>query len=515
LPPPSVEEAAVTTAAAVEWKIAIEGTDAFGEVRRHEIRVEKSWDRLFDGEIGLSVDDGKKVMAALQTAVVNQEADTYTLFRRMCPDCGVLRPVKDYTTRRIRTVFGTVEVRNPRWMLCRNCHPAFAVAFASLQEICPDRATAELTELTARLGSMMPYRQAATVMAEFLPIEPTETHATVRKRTIRTGERLDRQTAEEERRAASQMSDRRQLELELPRDRRREFVISIDTAHVRSADPKSARNFELVVARCGRGGRGEAGGRYFVTAGADQYALRDRALHALGQEGYRGFGDVAVISDGAEILKRLPRAMPKPTTHIIDWFHIAMKIQPMQQIADHIARSRPDEPETSPSIAQRVRAVKWRLWHGRINRAIRDLQELLDDLTPDGGIEDLSISRLRGLGAQLLTYVASNRGAIINYGKRYRAGRRFDPRGGRREFDRRQAHGQKPADALVCPRRAHADASPNRGRQWRASRSVAGQLSKARSPGPLGVPPQATPPARRVTPEKLPVSLALAGSVKS
>ena len=128
----------MATTAAVEWKIAIEGTDAFGEVRRHEIRVDKSWDRLFDGEIGLSVDDGKKVMAALQTAVVNQEADTYTLFRRICPDCGLLRPVKDYTTRRIRTVFGTVEVRNPRWMLCRNCHPGFALAFAPLQEICPD-----------------------------------------------------------------------------------------------------------------------------------------------------------------------------------------------------------------------------------------------------------------------------------------------------------------------------------------------------------------------------------------
>jgi hypothetical protein len=417
-----IEEVMVTTTAAVEWKIAIEGTDAFGEVRRHEIRVDKSWDRLFDGEIGLSVDDGKKIMAALQTAVVSQEAASYTLFRRICPDCGLLRPVKDYTTRRIRTVFGTVEVRNPRWMLCRSCHPGFALAFAPLQEICPDRATSELTELTARLGSAMPYRQAATVMAEFLPVEATETHAIVRKRTIRTGEKLDRQAAEDERRAASQIKDRRQLELEFPGDRRREFVVSIDTAHVRSADPKSGRNFELVVARCGRGGRGEAGGRYFVTAAADQNALRDRTLHALAQEGYRGFGDVAVISDGAEILKRLPRAMPKPTTHIIDWFHIAMKIQPMQQIADHMARSQPDEPETTPPLARRVRAVKWRLWHGRVNRAIRDLQELLDELRPDGEIEDLSIARLRSLGAQLLTYVVSNRSAIINYGKRYRAG---------------------------------------------------------------------------------------------
>jgi hypothetical protein len=220
------------------------------------------------------------------------------------------------------------------------------------------------------------------------------------------------------------MKDRRQLELEIPGDRHRDFVVSVDTAHVRSADRKSGRNFELVVARCGRGGRGEAGGRYFVTAGADQYALSDRALHDLEQKGYRGFGDIAVISDGAEILKRLPRAMPKPTAHIIDWFHIAMKLQPMQQIADHMARSRRGDPEASLSIDRRIRAVKWRLWHGRTNRAIQDLQELLDGLKPTHEIEDLSTSRLRSLNAQLLTYVASDRRAIINYGKRYRAGLR-------------------------------------------------------------------------------------------
>ena len=129
-------------------------------------------------------------------------------------------------------------------------------------------------------------------------------------------------------RARTQMDERRQLEMQLPDDRRKEFVVSIDTAHVRSADANSARNFEIVVARCGRGGRGDAVGRYFVTSNTDQAAIRDRALHALRREGYCGFGDVTVISDGAEILKRLPRAMPRPTTHIIDWFHVAMKIQP-------------------------------------------------------------------------------------------------------------------------------------------------------------------------------------------
>ena len=45
-------------------------------------------------------------------------------------------------------------------------------------------------------------------------------------------------------------------------------------------------------------------------------------------------------------------------------------------------------------------------------------------MKPVDEIEDVSTSRLRSLGAQLLTYIDSNRSAIINYGKRYRAGLR-------------------------------------------------------------------------------------------
>jgi hypothetical protein len=111
------------------------------------------------------------------------------------------------------------------------------------------------------------------------------------------------------------MEDRRQLEMQLPGGRRKEFVVSIDTARIRSAEITSARNFELVVARCGRGGPGGLGGRHFATINTGQAAIRDRELHALQQEGYRGRGDATVISDGAEILKRLSRVMPRPATH--------------------------------------------------------------------------------------------------------------------------------------------------------------------------------------------------------
>jgi len=42
-----------------------------------EIRIDKRWERLFDGDLGLSIEDGRKIMEALQNAVVNHEAETY------------------------------------------------------------------------------------------------------------------------------------------------------------------------------------------------------------------------------------------------------------------------------------------------------------------------------------------------------------------------------------------------------------------------------------------------------
>ncbi|MGY8632727.1 hypothetical protein RAD15_09625 [Bradyrhizobium sp. 14AA] len=57
---------------------------------------------------------GKKVIAVLQTAVVNHEAENYSLFTD--PDCHTL---KDYTMRGIQA-FGLAAVGVKRWPLF--CH---------------------------------------------------------------------------------------------------------------------------------------------------------------------------------------------------------------------------------------------------------------------------------------------------------------------------------------------------------------------------------------------------------
>lgn len=61
---------------AVEWTITIEGKNEFGDVCKKAVRIDKSWERLLDGGIGLSIEDSKMIMTALQSAVMAHEAET-------------------------------------------------------------------------------------------------------------------------------------------------------------------------------------------------------------------------------------------------------------------------------------------------------------------------------------------------------------------------------------------------------------------------------------------------------
>lgn len=140
----------------MRWKITIEGMDEFGGCEAAEIVIEKEFSRLAKGEIGLTLSDGKTIMACLEQLVVKQQCEAYVLTSRYCTDCRMFRRIKDSGKRKIRTVYGRVEVSNPRIMNCQRCLPYFCAASAVLRDICPDQATAELMELSARMGSLMP-----------------------------------------------------------------------------------------------------------------------------------------------------------------------------------------------------------------------------------------------------------------------------------------------------------------------------------------------------------------------
>lgn len=147
---------------------------------------------------------------------------------------------------------------------CRRCLPGVDFTIAPVSELCPDRATAKLMTLTAKLGALMPYRAAAEVLADFLPGQTPTRHTTLRHRTLTVCKRLEER---EEQRTFFEKVDtqeRRQCELPLSGDPEREFVLSIDIAHIPKVRGHETRSFEAVICHASRGGVGSDRGILFA-----------------------------------------------------------------------------------------------------------------------------------------------------------------------------------------------------------------------------------------------------------
>ena len=69
----------------MRWKITIEGLDEFGGCDTAEMVIEKQFNRLSKGEIGLSISDGKSIMTCLQQLVVKQQCEASSLRAGIAP----------------------------------------------------------------------------------------------------------------------------------------------------------------------------------------------------------------------------------------------------------------------------------------------------------------------------------------------------------------------------------------------------------------------------------------------
>lgn len=279
----------------MRWKTSIEGSDEIPRGQRCEFEIEKNFEDLADGSAGLSIDDRKAVLASFQGHLVQQQYSLYIPFRRHCQGCGGTRPIKDYSTRTIQTAYGAVTVQSPRLYSCTHCIPGVDFTITPVSELCPDQATPELMALNAKWGAMMPYRTAADVLAEFLPEPSPKSFTTLRHRTLAVGRRLEEKETLRMYLEKVDTRERRQGELPLPGDLEREFVLSIDTAHIPKVRGRETRSFEAVICYASRGGVGSNGGTLFAFSWKSRTGMRAEALHALTYLGYQGKGESRTV----------------------------------------------------------------------------------------------------------------------------------------------------------------------------------------------------------------------------
>jgi hypothetical protein len=105
----------------VAWIVRLVSIGAEGEEHSTDVMRIAKPDTLADlGTLGLSLVEGKRLLAGVQREIVAAQARVHAVHRPACRDCGAACRVKDYRQHAIATLFGQVAVRLPRFR-CAGC----------------------------------------------------------------------------------------------------------------------------------------------------------------------------------------------------------------------------------------------------------------------------------------------------------------------------------------------------------------------------------------------------------
>lgn len=153
-----------TVEGTMKWRVMVEVTGEDGAMTQHIISTGERADAGQAATLGLNLGESKVTLAGLQRVLVTARIDAHCRRRRSCGHCKALRPLKDHRTRRLVSLFGTVEVRAPRFGPCR-CGVACRRSLTPADEKMPDRCTPDYERVLAGMGSALPYRQARALLA--------------------------------------------------------------------------------------------------------------------------------------------------------------------------------------------------------------------------------------------------------------------------------------------------------------------------------------------------------------
>lgn len=154
----------------------------------HEIATFERPDLSSPASIGLTIDEGKFILASLQREVIAAQIQQHGASIQSCCRCGKALRTKGYYKPTLRSVYGNVGVRVRRVMGC-SCSGSQARSFSTLFTR-KNPVTPELRYLTAKMAALLPFGKVADFLGELLPLSAKATASTVRNRTMKVGKRF-------------------------------------------------------------------------------------------------------------------------------------------------------------------------------------------------------------------------------------------------------------------------------------------------------------------------------------
>jgi hypothetical protein len=76
---------------------------------------------------------------------------------------------------------------------------------------------------------------------------------------------------------------------------------------------------------------------------------------------------VVFLSDGGEDIPTRARVSAPHSEHVIDWFHLTMRLTVLQQ---HTKALEEAHPESGAAASKQLESIKHLLWHGNVEEAL-------------------------------------------------------------------------------------------------------------------------------------------------
>jgi hypothetical protein len=387
----------------VAWIVRLVSTGAEGEEHSTDVlRIARPGDLTDLASLGLTLADGKRLLAGVQQELVAAQARAHAVRRPECRSCDAACRVKDYRQRAIATLFGRVTVRLPRFR-CAGCGTIAAGTGWPPHA----RSTPELDRLRAQLSALLTYRTAAEVLAQMFPVDAGTAHETLRRRTFEVAEELPMPAT---------------VEAATPAEM---ITVTLDSTFIRSCEA-GERHLEVRIGNVetATGGRQVFGA--VAKTGTDLAALIRGSLDAVGRTKDTV---LTAFTDGCPGLRRILLDAGIEGLPILDWFHLAMRLQHLTRIAGGLPADDPERAAARAAIAEEIERLRWRLWNGKAADAGLSIDRIRAVThhfrgEPDGRRSVAPSRKLWTALRALNDYLAGQRDWLVNYGERHRAGRR-------------------------------------------------------------------------------------------
>jgi hypothetical protein len=291
--------------------------------------------------LGLTLAEGKAILKALQEVVVQQQMTTYLETQRSCGYCGRVQRSKGYHTTQVRTVFGTIPVHSLRLYQCP-CQPDAAMTFSPLAALLPEPITPELLFLETKWAALVSYGVTAELLQDVLPIDDALAPCTIREHVFTVAERLEQQLGEEQW-SFIDSCPAEWSRLPIPNG---PLTVGIDGGYVRAQG--KAGWCEVIAGKSllafTRGEESEApvSSKCFAFVQTFDQKPKRRLFEVLQSQDHQLNQQITFLSDGGDTVRELQLYLNPHAEHLLDWFHVAMRLV-LQQTAKGLPDQTRDE----------------------------------------------------------------------------------------------------------------------------------------------------------------------------